>query len=83
MFSASIYEMPKVNMRKVTADSTGSACSTASVEPSHVILALGYGEERAHQSIRFGIGRGNTCDEIDFVVRRIGEEVRILKRVFS
>ena len=45
--------------------SAGSACTTAFVEPSHVILAMGLGEARAHSSIRVGIGRFNTDDEVD------------------
>jgi len=48
--------------------STGSACTTTDVEPSHVILALGYGEERAFNSVRFGLGRDNTLADIAFVV---------------
>lgn len=61
--------------------STGSACTTASVEPSHVILALGYGEERAHQSIRIGLGRFNTEEEIEYVNNRIEEVVRTSRKV--
>jgi len=49
---------------KGIAIATGSACTTATVEPSHVILALGFGEERAHSAIRIGVGRGNTDGEI-------------------
>lgn len=49
---------------KDVAISTGSACTTANVEPSHVILALGSGEERAHSSIRIGVGRANTQEDI-------------------
>jgi len=56
-----------VKLKHDVALSTGSACTTAKVEPSHVILALGYGEERAHSSVRFGIGRSNVIKEIDFV----------------
>jgi cysteine desulfurase len=47
--------------------SSGSACSSASIEPSHVIRALGVGADRAHASIRFGIGRFNTEEEVRFV----------------
>ena len=43
---------------KELAIATGSACTSASVEPSHVITALGFGEQRAHGSLRFGLGRG-------------------------
>jgi cysteine desulfurase len=53
--------------------SSGSACASASPEPSHVILALGVGPDLAHASIRFGIGRGNTEAEIDYVVELVAE----------
>ncbi len=58
-----------VKLKHDVAISTGSACTTAKVEPSHVILALGFGEERAHRSVRFGLGRKNTEAEVDFVVK--------------
>jgi len=51
--------------------SAGSACTTQVVEPSHVLLALGFDEERAHSSIRIGLGRFNTKEEIDFVSNAI------------
>lgn len=55
--------------------SSGSACSTAVVEPSHVLLALGYGEGRAHQSLRFGLGRSTTQADVTeaagFVIRAV------------
>ncbi len=60
-----------VQLKYDVALSTGSACTTAKVEPSHVIMALGYSEERAHHSIRFGLGRGNTDDDINFVGKRL------------
>jgi len=49
---------------KNIAISTGSACTSASVDPSHVILALGFGEERAHSAIRIGIGRDNSQEQL-------------------
>jgi cysteine desulfurase len=45
--------------------STGSACTTGSVDPSHVLLAMGIDEARAHGSLRLTIGRGTTADEIE------------------
>ena len=48
--------------------STGSACSTGSLEPSHVIMAIESKPERAHGSVRFSIGRENTEEDIDYVL---------------
>jgi cysteine desulfurase len=59
--------------------STGSACSSAVAEPSHVLRALGIGEDLAHSSVRFGLGRSNTAEEIDFVAQRVIESVKRLR----
>ncbi|MEI9976163.1 MAG: hypothetical protein WDO73_31390 [Ignavibacteriota bacterium] len=59
--------------------STGSACSSAVAEPSHVLRALGLGEDLARSSVRFGLGRGNTVDEIDFVAAKVIESVTRLR----
>jgi cysteine desulfurase len=56
--------------------STGSACSSASPEPSHVLVALDLPETRIRGALRIGIGRGNTAEEIDRVAERMIEEVR-------
>ena len=59
--------------------STGSACSSAAAEPSHVLRALGIGEDLARSSVRFGLGRFNTGEEIDFVAGRVIESVERLR----
>jgi len=59
--------------------SSGSACSSAVAEPSHVLRALGIGQDLAHSSIRFGLGRFNTAEEIDFVAGRVVESVKRLR----
>lgn len=61
--------------------SSGSACSSGRVEPSYVLKALGIGEERIHTSIRFGIGRFNTEEEIDYAVQRVSETVKRLREI--
>ena len=59
--------------------SSGSACTSATLEPSYVLKALGVGEDLAHTSIRFGLGRFNTAEEVDYVVERVVHEVRRLR----
>jgi cysteine desulfurase len=61
--------------------SSGSACTSATIEPSHVLRALGIGEERTHGAIRFGLGRFNTEEEIDYVAGRVIEVVRRLREL--
>lgn len=61
--------------------SSGSACTTLNVEPSHVILSLGFSQERAHTAIRLGIGRFNTEDEIEFAADFIVRAVSRLRKI--
>lgn len=63
--------------------SAGSACTTTSMEPSYVILALGFGEERATSSIRIGIGRFNTVKEIKYATDMIEKSVKKLGTINS
>jgi cysteine desulfurase len=65
--------------RHGVAASAGAACSAGSIEPSHVLLALGMGEERAMSTVRFSLGRGNTPDEVDFAAEVIEAEVARLR----
>ncbi len=66
---------------KDVAVSSGSACTSASLEPSYVLRALGVGDELAHSSIRFGLGRFNTEEEVDFVVDLVTREVSRLREM--
>ena len=59
--------------------STGSACSSATAEPSHVLRALGLGEEAARSSVRFGLGRFTTEEEVEYAAARVIEAVRRLR----
>jgi cysteine desulfurase len=64
---------------KDVAVSSGSACTSASLEPSYVLRALGVGEELAHTSIRFGLGRFNTEEEVDYVIQLVVDKVKKLR----
>ncbi|HEY2387133.1 MAG TPA: IscS subfamily cysteine desulfurase [Candidatus Binatia bacterium] len=64
---------------KDIAVSSGSACTSATLEPSYVLRALGVGDDLAHTSIRFGLGRFNTMDEVEYVSDRVVHEVTRLR----
>jgi cysteine desulfurase len=64
---------------KDVAVSSGSACTSASLEPSYVLRALGVGDELAHTSIRFGLGRFNTEAEVDYVIDIVVKSVEKLR----
>jgi cysteine desulfurase len=61
--------------------SSGSACTSAKIEASYVLKAIGVGEDLAHASIRFGLGRFNTEEEVDYVVGRVAETVVPLREI--
>ena len=61
--------------------SSGSACTSARQEPSHVLRAMGVSPDLSHSSIRFGLGRGNTQEEVDYAAKRVIEEVRRLREM--
>src|SRR5258705_9878725 len=61
--------------------SSGSACTSASLEPSYVLKALGAGDDLAHSSIRFGLGRLTTDEEVDYVVDKLTKVVRRLREM--
>jgi len=66
---------------KEIAVSSGSACTSASLEPSYVLRALGLSDELAHSSIRFSLGRFTTVDEVDFAIRLIRDKVGKLRQL--
>jgi cysteine desulfurase len=61
--------------------SSGSACTSATPEPSYVLRALGVRDELAHSSLRFGIGRSNTDAEVDYVIGRVAGIVSRLREL--
>jgi cysteine desulfurase len=66
---------------RAVAVSSGSACTSASVEPSHVLRAIGVADELAHGSIRYGLGRFTTPDEVDYAVEETVRAVQYLRAI--
>ena len=72
-----------MSFNKNIAVSSGPACTSALVEPSYVLKALGLSDERANASLRFGLGRFTTEEQIDYVIKEISENVQKLRIEFS
>jgi len=70
-----------MGLNKNIAVSSGSACTSASIEPSHVLKALGIGDALAHSSIRFALGRFTTTEEIDFAIEQVITTVHQLREI--
>ena len=66
---------------KDLAVSSGSACTSASLEPSYVLRAIGVEEDMAHTSLRIGFGRFSTDEEVDYAISLIGREVGRLREM--
>ena len=71
-----------LELRDIVALSTGSACTSAKIEPSHVIKALGFGEQRAHNTVRIGLGKFNTAQEVETVISAVKSTVERLQGRF-
>lgn len=66
---------------KDLAVSSGSACTSASLEPSYVLRAIGVEEDMAHTSLRIGFGRFTTEEEVDFAIKLVGDQVNRLREM--
>jgi cysteine desulfurase len=61
--------------------STGAACSSGAIEPSHVLTAMGLSPDRARASIRFSLGKQNTADDVEFALSLVPEVVARLRKI--
>jgi cysteine desulfurase len=72
-----------IGLNKNIAVSSGSACTSASPEPSHVLKALGLDDEPAHSSLRFSLGWNTTGEEIDYAIEQVSKTVKKLKETIN
>jgi len=72
-----------MGFNKNVAVSSGSACTSASLEPSHVLKAMGLNDEAALASLRFSLGRFTTEEEVDYVIEQVGAGVRKMRGLVS
>ncbi len=80
-FKSAESEALLMGINKEIAVSTGSACTSASLEPSYVLKAMGISDELAHSSLRFSLGKNTTEEEIDYTIKRIREAVGLLREM--